>query len=128
MSRVFVFLVGMSLFGSSLVAQQFQAQTSTVVIENGPGGITGGIVAGPFSTFPEQPLGDSQLVTGQSILRGRVLTADTAVPVRRALVRVSAPELRGQRTTQTDGEGRYEIRDLPGGRYSVSASKPAFIN
>jgi protocatechuate 3,4-dioxygenase beta subunit len=48
--------------------------------------------------------------------------------MRRATVRVSAPEMRGTRTTLTDTDGRYEFHDLPAGRYAINASKPAFVS
>jgi protocatechuate 3,4-dioxygenase beta subunit len=53
--------------------------------------------------------------------------SDAGQPVRRALVRVTAPEMRGIRAVSTDADGRYEIRDLPAGRYTVTASKPSFV-
>jgi hypothetical protein len=33
----------------------------------------------------------------------------------------------GGRVTTTDAEGRYELRDLPAGRYNLSVSKPGFV-
>jgi protocatechuate 3,4-dioxygenase beta subunit len=48
--------------------------------------------------------------------------------MRRGTVRASAPEMRGARSTSTDTEGKYEIRDLPAGRYTINVSKPAFVN
>jgi hypothetical protein len=42
-------------------------------------------------------------------------------------VRVSAPELREPRSTVTDLSGRYEIADLPAGRYTVTASRAGFV-
>jgi hypothetical protein len=65
--------------------------------------------------------------TGTSRIKGRVVAADTGQAIRRAVVRISAPELRETRTTSTDPEGRYEFRDLPAGRYNVTASKGAFV-
>jgi len=34
---------------------------------------------------------------------------------------------RGGGVTSTDTDGRYEIKDLPGGRYSISATKSGYI-
>jgi hypothetical protein len=47
--------------------------------------------------------------------------------MRRATVRLAAPQVRGARSATTDVDGRYEFRDLPAGRYQVSASKPAYV-
>jgi Carboxypeptidase regulatory-like domain len=62
---------------------------------------------------------------GTGIIRGRVVAADTAVPVRRALITISGGGLgRGpaaSRTIYTDAQGRYELRNLPPGAYVVTA-------
>jgi protocatechuate 3,4-dioxygenase beta subunit len=75
-----------------------------------------------------QPPRDARLATGHAAIRGRVLASDGGQPMRRATVRVSAPELRIARTAFTDADGRYDFRDLPAGRYSINASKPAFVS
>src|SRR5262249_54561065 len=90
------------------------------------GGVSGGVVGMPPAR-PDQPARDSQPVTGRSTLRGRVLAADNGQPLRRATIRITAPELGGQRMTLTDNGGRYEFRELPQGRYTISASKPSFV-
>ncbi len=75
-----------------------------------------------------QPPRDARLATGHAAIRGRVLASDGGQPLRRATVRISAPELRVARTALTDADGRYDFRDLPAGRYSINASKPTFVN
>ena len=75
------------------------------------------------------PPRDTKPAIGRSTIRGRVLTADVGgQPVRRATVRVTAPELRVPRLVLTDADGRYEFSELPAGRYSVNASKTAFVS
>ena len=59
---------------------------------------------------------------------GRIVTADTGTPVRRALVRLFSTEDREGRAVATDGEGRYEFKDLPSGRYELNATKGGFVN
>lgn len=76
---------------------------------------------------PRDPVQQRPPATGTSRIRGRVVAADTGQAIRRAVVRISAPELRETRTTSSDPEGRYEFRELPAGRYSVTASKGAFV-
>jgi len=61
------------------------------------------------------------------IIRGRVVAADTGMPLRRARVTVSAPELSTQRAAETDLEGRYGFTELPAGRYRVRAAKGLFV-
>ena len=66
--------------------------------------------------------------TGTAMIRGRVVAGDTGAPLRRAQVRLSSSEVRGGRVAQTDGEGRYEFRELPAGRYTLQASKAGYVN
>jgi protocatechuate 3,4-dioxygenase beta subunit len=65
--------------------------------------------------------------TGTARIRGLVVAAENGVPLRRAVVRFDARELREGRTATTDADGRFEVRDLPGGRYNVSASKGGYV-
>jgi hypothetical protein len=65
---------------------------------------------------------DAETVT----IVGRVTMTDTGAPVRRARVWV---DLRGNTlgNVLTDEHGRYILKDLPHGRYRVSASKAPFV-
>jgi protocatechuate 3,4-dioxygenase beta subunit len=54
------------------------------------------------------------------------LTADTNAPVRRAQVRISGSDIL-PKTAVTDADGRYEFRDLPAGRFTLTASKAGFV-
>ena len=65
---------------------------------------------------------------GTAVLRGQVVAADTGAPIRRAQVRVSAPEAQDTRMTTTDEQGRFELKELVGGRYTVTASKGGFVS
>jgi protocatechuate 3,4-dioxygenase beta subunit len=65
--------------------------------------------------------------SGTAIIRGRVLAADTGTPVRRAQVRAVAAGSRSNRLVTTDEQGVFELRDLPGGRWNVTASKAGFV-
>jgi hypothetical protein len=126
MPRVLVLVVSVLLTVSSAAAQPNSTQSPTILDGQSGivGGVTGGIVtSGPFPGPVGQIQAGPALVTGRSTVRGRVVAANTGEPVRRATVRVSAPELRGQKLAQTDSDGRYEVRDLPAGRYSVRTYK-----
>jgi hypothetical protein len=70
---------------------------------------------------------DPQAAAGTALLRGQVVAADTGTPIRRAQVRVSAQNVREARVTITDGQGRFEIRELAAGRYTLTASKGGFV-
>ncbi len=64
---------------------------------------------------------------GTSAISGRVLTADTGRPVKRARLTVSGGG-RGGRTVTTDDQGRYQITELAAGNYTVTASKSGFVD
>ena len=80
-----------------------------------------GVFVGPMRDNANQP-------SGTAAIRGRILTADTGAPVRRAQVRAVAPELRVARLASTDAQGRFELKDLPAGRWTLTASKAGFVS
>src|SRR5579862_2548305 len=118
MSRAFVRLVVLSL-------APFLTSAQTVIAAQD---IQGGGVIGIFQIGPNgQPQKDSPPATGHSTLRGRIIDADSGQPMRRAMVRVSAPTPQVTRSMLTDADGRYEFRDLPAGRFSINVSKTAYV-
>jgi hypothetical protein len=91
----------------------------------GPPAPIGG--AGPQRLPPRDGRGAPQAI-GTSVIRGRVFAADTKRPLRRARITVNAPGLGGEgRTTSTDADGRYEIKELPAGRYTVAANRSGYL-
>jgi protocatechuate 3,4-dioxygenase beta subunit len=67
--------------------------------------------------------------TGAAAIRGRVFAGDTGKPLRRARIIVSAPELGSEnRNTSTDSDGRYEVTELPAGRYSVRVTRSGYLS
>jgi protocatechuate 3,4-dioxygenase beta subunit len=64
--------------------------------------------------------------TGTTTLRGHVLAADTGQPIRKAQVRMAAPDIRENRMATTDEQGRYEFTELRAGRYTINASKGGY--
>src|SRR5436190_23039916 len=66
--------------------------------------------------------------TGTASIRGRVFAADSGRPLRRARVQVNGPGLpnNGQ-STSTDADGRYEIKDLAGGRYTINVTRSGYL-
>jgi hypothetical protein len=68
--------------------------------------------------------------SGTSVIRGRVVRADTGEPLRRVQVRVdewSTKDLAGPAATMTDAEGRYELAQLPAGRYQLKARRGGYV-
>src|SRR5688500_19023834 len=99
-----------------------------------PGGIAGAAPQIVIEAAPPggEPLmmpgfgGPRQLKTGTGRIVGRVLSTDSGGPLRRAQVRLSAPEI-AVKTALTDTEGRFEFKDLPAGRFTLSASKSGYV-
>lgn len=103
---------GLVATANPLAAQQIQ-----IVRPGGPG--SGQILLPPRDAREPK--------TGTARIRGRVVAGDTGAPLRRAQVRTFSPELREGRIASTDQQGRYEIKDLPAGRYTLTANKGGFV-
>jgi hypothetical protein len=86
------------------------------------------IINRPAMDMPIQlpGMGPRQIKTGTGRIRGRVMAAETGGPVRRAQVRIMSPDI-GSKSAMSDAEGRYEFRDLPAGRFNMSATKSGFV-
>ena len=68
-----------------------------------------------------------QVVRGTAVLRGTVVAADTGVPLRRVQVRAVSTDGQDNNVASTDEQGRFEILELVGGRYTVTATKTGFV-
>jgi protocatechuate 3,4-dioxygenase beta subunit len=78
--------------------------------------------------MPARPLRPGEAPPkGSAVIKGTVVAADTGSPIRRAQVTARSMEGRGGGVTSTDGQGRYEIRDLPAGRFTIMAAKGGFV-
>lgn len=76
--------------------------------------------------MPARPLRPGETrPKGSAVIKGYVMAVGTGAPVRRAQVRAASMEGGGGVTT-TDAEGRFEIRELPGGRYNVIVNKAGY--
>lgn len=108
------------------------AQTATLSFQSGPpvqpGQVTPGQPAAP-QRMPARPLRPGETPPkGSGVVKGQVIASGSGAPVRRAQVRVIMMDGRGAGgVTSTDNNGNYEVRELPAGRYSVSASKGGFV-
>lgn len=65
---------------------------------------------------------------GTATLRGHIFAADTGRPLRKAQVRIFAPDIRENRMATTDEQGAYEFKEVRAGRYTISASKGSYVN
>ena len=84
------------------------------------------IITGPEREMIQMPGMSRQNKTGTGRIRGRVLAADSGNPLRRAQIRISSPDIL-PKAAMTDGEGRYEFRDLPAGRFTLQATKSGYV-
>jgi Carboxypeptidase regulatory-like domain len=64
---------------------------------------------------------------GTAMIRGRVVSMEAGTPLRRVQVRVFGQELRTGRVVLSDEQGRYEVKELPSGRYTLTASKGGYV-
>lgn len=67
--------------------------------------------------------------TGTSVIRGRVVAADSGLPIRRAIVTLMAAEVPRSvppRNIATDAEGRFEFSGLLAGSYRLRAMPSPF--
>ena len=105
-------------FAISIAGVLLTAQTPTLP--------QGAAQPGPPMPRMQMPPRDGALAdapTGTARIRGRVVSADTGAPLRRAQVRINAAEVRVMRTVNTDVEGRFEVADLPAGRYFLMVGR-----
>ena len=117
MKAVFALIVSLAI-GAALFAQGpggQQPPPQAPLVRPGPGR--------PLRAQPQR----ADAPRGSSIIRGQIVAADTGAPIRRAQVRVNSPEAREGRVATTDQQGRFEIKELPAGRYSMTASKGGFV-
>jgi hypothetical protein len=66
--------------------------------------------------------------TGSAVIKGRVIAADTKRPLRGARIMISGGDLGPEnRTANTDADGRYELTDLPAGRYTLRVTRSGYL-
>jgi hypothetical protein len=117
---------------SLAVASTLSAQTQVIVAQPDP---TGGVGVGSVVGFAQAPPRDNQQVkSGTATLRGRVVAADSGQPLRKAQIRIISTVGPGtgqfpeNRLATTDGSGRYEFKELPSGRYTLTATKGSYVS
>jgi carboxypeptidase family protein len=92
--------------------------------------VSGGAQTGQAQTFGVQqrtPPRDATVETkGSGIIRGKVVNAEGR-PLRRVQLRLSGEAIPEGRTASTNGLGRFEIRELPAGRYTLNASRAGYL-
>jgi len=106
------------------------AMSTSALAQGGPGGQGPPQGAGPAGRGQRPARAQTapaDAPKGTSVLRGSIVAADNGSPIRRAQIRVNAPDARESRVAITDAQGRFEIKELPAGRYTMTASKGGFV-
>ncbi len=110
----------------------FVLLTASVAAAQDPGPGPLGRGQGPFpggrGRLGQPPRDASQATpTGNAKITGRVVASDTGSPIRRAQIRVTSSEARFNRVVTSDGDGRYELLNLPAGRYRLFVNRAGYV-
>jgi hypothetical protein len=84
-------------------------------------------VPAPPPMQPVPPRDAAPAAKGTAVIAGRVTNLDTGGPLRRAVIRITSPALPSDRRVSTNSDGRYEVRDLPAGEYSLKAERGGYL-
>jgi hypothetical protein len=84
-------------------------------------------VAAPPPMQPAPPRDAAPATKGTGAIVGRVTNLETGGPLRRAVIRITSPALPSDRRVSTNSDGRYEVRDLPAGEYSLKAERGGYL-
>jgi uncharacterized protein (DUF2141 family) len=76
------------------------------------------------ASLPDRPAA----VAGTAVVRGRVMSADTGLPLRRAKVSLRDPREPQGRSVTTDAAGAFAFEAVPKGRYRLRASKARYVD
>ena len=85
------------------------------------------LIVGPQQIRPPQQQQQTPPAEGTATVRGHVFASDSGQPLRKAQVRMFAPEIRETRLATTDAQGAYEFTQVRPGRYTVTANKGSYV-
>src|SRR5262245_49134206 len=76
---------------------------------------------------PPQQARDVPLKQGTGTIRGRVVAEGSNTPMSRVVVRLNTSDSTAGKSAVTDRNGRYELTELPAGKFTLSASKANYV-
>ena len=106
----------LALTTAGLVAQQ-EVRVTQDIRTVGPGPIVPGGPGGPLTP----------MARGTGLIFGQAVDAGTTRPVAGALITINVPGTAPIRAL-ADGQGRFAFRDLPKGRFNLTATKPGYVD
>jgi hypothetical protein len=115
-TRVLGFVGGAVVLGAAAVPAVVGAR----------GALQGQVREAPVAPARDAVASEAAAPTGR--LSGTVVSDTTGTPVRRARVALTGAELRGGRATITDDAGAFSFLALPAGRFTLTASKPGYVD
>jgi len=81
----------------------------------------------PPPVQPAQPRDAAPTAEGTGVISGRVTNLETGGPLRRAVIRITSPALPSERRVSTNADGRFDVRELPAGAYSLKAERGGYL-
>ena len=94
----------------------------------GEAGMPGPVAGRGGRGAPERDTATQGAAVGTGEISGVVVLLGAGTPVRRAQVTLSGQELRGNRFTVTDDQGRFAFPVLPAGRFNLQVNKPGHVS
>ena len=85
--------------------------------------VTADVVAPAMGMGP----GIQPMQQGRGVIFGQITEADSTRPVSGAIVTLNLPSVQPLRV-MTDSQGRFGFRDLPAGRFNITASRPGWVD
>lgn len=84
---------------------------------------------GQSTTFQGTAAPPRDVITnkGTASVKGKVVAADSGRAVRRVQVSIASPDLTESRSMSTTAQGLFEFKDLPAGRYTITATRAGFL-
>lgn len=119
-----VFITWITLIGLAFTAPAAVRRSSAPAVAQQPPPAQPPRATTPPTNAPARDTRAS-VASGSATIRGRITTADTGEPVRRARVSIDTAV---PRAVATDLDGRFEFAHLPAGRHLLTAAKTGFVS